>query len=282
MSTDTQFAWMHPQYIWLDDELAAAEDAPELHFSARQQSGVFDDLRCYDTHRGPAIFRLQDYVERFLHTLHAMGVPGLGYDAAKLRAAICSTVQANGFVDCTIRPQVVYRSPLGQELQGQELHSYQPTISIAVWRGSDEPDAHVALRVISRMGPEGLALVHVADDGVVFTADHVLLVQDGVIYAAPGGAMLGGMTRDTALTLARDAGYAVIGEQLTPQRLAAADEVLVCNAALEVMGVAEVDGRPLPIGPITRQLQQLYAETVRGQNRFARRWLDYMDVVTVI
>jgi len=124
--------------------------------------------------------------------------------------------------------------------------------------------------------------VHVADDGVVFTADHVLLVQDGVIYAAPGGAMLGGMTRDTALTLARDAGYAVIGEQLTPQRLAAADEVLVCNAALEVMGVAEVDGRPLPIGPITRQLQQLYAETVRGQNRFARRWLDYMDVVTVI
>ncbi|MCA9934315.1 MAG: aminotransferase class IV [Ardenticatenaceae bacterium] len=274
----TEFTWMHPQYIWLDDELAAAEDAPEALFAAKQQSGVFDDLRCYDTHRGPAVFRLQDYVERFLHTVQAMGIPDLGYDAHKLRAAICSTVQANGLVDCTIRPQVVYLNP-----PGQELDRYQATISIAVWRCGDEPQTPSPSGLAVRTSRSTDELILAAEEeGVLFTADHILLVQDGVIYAAPGGAMLGGLTRDTVLTLAQEAGYTVRGEPLTQAKLAAADEVLVCNTALEVRGVTEVDERPLPIGPITRQLQQLYAETVRGQNRFARRWLDYMDTVTVI
>lgn len=277
MSTDTQFTWLRPQYIWLDDELAAAEDAPEVLLASQSSGGAFEELRCYDTRRGPAIFRLQDYVDRFLHTVQAMGVPDLGFDPEKLRAAICSTVQANGYVDCTIRPQVVYLNPLGEE----EMDSYQPTIGIAAWRCTGEPGESCALRVRSRSGPEGLALVDV-EDGTTFKAEHLLLVREGEIYAAPGATMLGGMTRDTVLTLARDAGYRVIGMPLTPETLAAADEVLVCSASLEVVAVTEVDGKRMESGPVTGHLQQLFAETVHGENSYALRWLDYMDTVTVI
>lgn len=276
MRNETQFTWLRPQYIWLEDELAAAEDAPEILLDPQMPGGVFVELRCYDTSRGPAIFRLHEYVDRFLHTMQAMGVPDLGYDPQKLRTAICSTVQANGYVNCTIRPQVLYLSPLGAE-----VGSYQPTIGIAARRCANLAEPPAALRVITRAGQEGLALLEM-EEGQVFSARQILLVREGTIFAAPGAVMLDGMTRDTVLTLARDAGYQVIGAQLTPAALADADEVLVCSASLEVVGVTEVDGKKVPSGSVTRQLQQLFAETVHGENSYARRWLDYMDTVTVI
>lgn len=267
--------WQRPQYIWLDDELANESEAIPLLNADAPQNALFAELRCYDTGRGPAIFRLRDYVERFLHATRALGLTDLGYDPEKLRAAICNTVQANGYVDCAIRPQLVYRSPMGQSLE-----QYKPTLGIAARRctptAGQEP-----LRVLTRTRQGEMTLVDL-ETGTVFNAGQILLVRDNAIYAVPGGDMLVDMTRETALTLARDAGYPIIGVALTREAIMSADEVLVCSASLEVTAVAEIDGQSMRTGPIARQLQQLYAETVHGQNAYARRWLDYMDTVTVI
>lgn len=267
--------WQHPQYIWLDDELTTESEAAAFFPADAPQNALFAELRCYDTGRGPAIFRLRDYVDRFLHATRALGVPDLGYDPEKLRAAICNTVQANGYVDCAIQPQLVYRSPMGQTLE-----HYKPSLGIAARRCA-KAGAQIVLRVLTRIRQGELTLVDL-EEGSTFTAEQILLVRDGNIYATPGGGMLVGMTRETVLTLARDAGYRVIGAALTQSTIMDAEEVLVCSASLEVTAVAEVDGEPVGPGAVARHLQQLYAETVHGQNGYARRWLDYMDVITVI
>ncbi len=267
--------WQRPQYIWLDDELASESEATTLLNADAPQNAIFAELRCYETGRGPAIFRLRDYVDRFLHATRALGLPDLGYDPEKLRAAICNTVQANGYVDCAIQPQLVYRNPMGQSLE-----QYKPTLGIAARRcattGVQEP-----LRVLTRVQHGETTLVDL-ETGTTFSAGQILLVRDNAIYAAPGGHLLVDMTRETVLTLARDVGYPIIGAALTREAITSAEEVLVCSARLEVTAVAEIDGQSLGPGKVARQLQQLYAETVHGQNAYAWRWLDYMDVVTVI
>jgi len=67
---------MKSDLIWMDGELVPYEQAtihvinPTLHYGP----GVFEGIRCYETPRGPAVFRLSDHLERFLNSIHILGI----------------------------------------------------------------------------------------------------------------------------------------------------------------------------------------------------------------
>ena len=87
------------------------------------------------------------------------------------------------------------------------------------------------------------------------------------------------------MALARDAGYAVAEERISRDQWYVSDEVFVCGTAAELLPVREIDFHPIGAGgtgPITRKLQNLFAETIKGQNRRSAEWLDYMVLEPVI
>jgi branched-chain amino acid aminotransferase len=122
---------MQSKYIWMNGELVDFEKAtvhfltPALHHGI----GVFEGIRCYSTDDGPAVFRLRDHVEHLLSSARVLGFRDLPYSGEEVLAAIKSTVAANGFSECYIRP-LIYLSGGGWNLN---LDAGKADVGIAVW-----------------------------------------------------------------------------------------------------------------------------------------------------
>ncbi len=103
------------------------------------------------------------------------------------------------------------------------------------------------------------------------TGENIFVVHGGVI-ATPTieSNVLPGITRDTIIALARnELGMTVEERPVDRSELYTADEVFLTGTAAHVQGVGTVDHRPVGaggIGPVTKQLQDLYFPIVRGQN----------------
>ena len=114
------------------------------------------------------------------------------------------------------------------------------------------------------IGPiEGIMLTH---DGYVSecTADNIFRIKDRVLYTPPKYlGILAGITRQTIIDLALEAGYEVHEDIFTPFDLYTADEVFLCGTGAEMIPVIKIgsyqigDGTP---GPITTELLGIFRE----------------------
>jgi len=302
------------KYIWMDGELLPYEKAtvhfmtPALHYGL----GVFEGIRCYETSQGPAVFRLRDHLQRLLDSVKIFGILEFGYTLDDLQQAVNQTILANELTSCYIRP-LVYAGSGSFDLN---LDNTRPSIGIAVWDwgtylGEEALEAGVKMLVSSftRLHPNvsmtkakisgnyvnsvlaktmaeraGFNEAIMLDpEGLVAecTGENLFLVRDGLIYTPPRGTILEGVTRDSIITLAEDLGYTVLEEPISRDQLYVADEVFVCGTAAECVAVSEIDYRMIGqgrMGPVTRQLQQAFFETVRGDGARSAEWLDYVTV----
>ena len=91
--------------------------------------------------------------------------------------------------------------------------------------------------------------------------------------------ILTGITRDSIIRLARDAGIEVVERDIPREYLYLCDELLMCGTAAEITPLRSVDGKPVGDGrpgPVTRRLQQLFFGLFDGTTPDTRGWLDYI------
>ena len=303
---------MTVQYIWMQGELVDAASAtvpfltPALHYGA----AVFEGIRCYDTASGPAIFRLDDHMDRLMASALTLGFRDLPYSAADLGDATVEVVRANGFGDCYVRP-LIYLAGGGWNLC---VDAGAPACGIAAWRwdaylGESARQHGVRANVASftRHHPNvGMTKAKISgnyansvlaktesvrlgfDEAIMLdpqgyvaecSGENIFLVRRGVIYTPPSAAILAGITRDSLIRIAADAGLEVREQPVSRDALYAADEVFVCGTAAEVVGLREIDfrriGNGVP-GPVTRELQQQYHAATLGQHPRSAEWLRYV------
>lgn len=281
--------------------------APALHYGL----AVFEGIRCYDTGQGPAVFRLRDHLQRLLDSVRIFGLRQYRYSLDELRQAVHQVVLANEIRSCYIRP-LVY---MGQGPLALDLDSMEASTGIAAWEwgtylGDEALETGVRMMVSSytRLHPNAnmtkakiagnyvnsvlaktLAVRSGFDEAVMLdpeglvsecTGENLFLVRRGTIYTPPRATILEGITRDSLITLAGDMGYAVREEPISRDQLYVADEVFVCGTAAECVAVSEVDHRTVgsgKMGPVTREIQRAFFQTVRGQGRRSAEWLDYVS-----
>jgi branched-chain amino acid aminotransferase len=300
---------MKSDFIWMDGELVPYEEAtihfitPTLHYGP----GVFEGIRCYETSDGPAVFRLRDHLERFLESIHILGVREFPYEVDELREAVQLTIRANGFAECYIRPLMYLKGPLGLNMDASV-----PAVGIATWEwgpylGEEARTQGISMMVASysRLHPnvnmtkskitgnyvnsmlvKTLALRSGFDEAVILdtqgfvsecTGENFLMVRSGTLYTPPLATVLEGITLRTILNLAEDMAIPVKEEMLTRDQLYAADEILICGTAAEIVGARELDFRKIGsggIGPITKKLQETYSSLVHGREPRYESWLD--------
>jgi branched-chain amino acid aminotransferase len=296
----------------MDGKLVNYENAtvhvlnPTMHYG----TGVFEGVRCYETAKGSAVFRLREHMQRFVESIRIVGIDEYPYTVSDLIKAVHLTIRANGFPECYIRPFVFMAGPLTIDLD-----DWQPVTTIAVWEwapilGKDgaEKGARAAVSSFTRHHPNvmmtkakitgnyvnstfaiTLAKRSGFDEAILLdpqgfvaecSGENIFIVRDGVIYTPPRNSILEGITRDTVITLARDEGYQVVEEPISRDQLYIADEVFLSGTAAEVVPVVEIDHRPIrggQHGPITHQMQSLFHETVKGVGLHSAEWLDYVD-----
>ena len=95
--------------IWMDGKLVDWEDATVhiLTHALHYGSGVFEGIRCYETSRGPAVFRLRDHLDRMERSakIFMMDIP---YSCDDLILATHELIKVNGMRSCYVRP-IAYR-----------------------------------------------------------------------------------------------------------------------------------------------------------------------------
>ena len=302
------------QKVWMNGRLVDFADAKIHSFSHvfHYGSAMFEGTRVYDTRNGPAAFRLDDHIERLYHSckVYRMEIP---YTPEEFRDAIFETIRANGFGACYIRP-VVYR---GLGALGVNPFKSPVEVVIAVWHwgqylGEDAVQKGVDVCVSSwnRMAPNTFpamakatgnylnsmlikmeALVNGYTEGIALdnagrisegSGENIFLVYHGRILTPPlAGTILPGITRESVIVLAKDAGYEVVEQQIAREMLYIADEVFFTGTAAEITPVRSVDRIPVGSGtrgPITERLQKDFFSLLEGEAEDRYGWLTPIPV----
>ncbi len=296
------------KYIWIDDSLKPAAQSVVPFLSAGMQFGfsVFEGIRCYATDNGPAVFRMHEHVERLMDSAHIVGFRDLPVTADQVRTAINSTIAANEFPACYIRPMIYLDGGMNLTVEGGT-----PRFVVAVWEwnaflGSEAKERGIRANIASftRLHPNIMMTkakvsgnyvssilakteshragfdeaIMLGPDGYVAecTGENLFLVRNGRIYTTPRAGILEGITRDSLMTLAADLGYTVLEEPISRDQLYIADEVFVCGTAAEVVALREIDFRTIgsgKMGPITKTLQAEFDKLVSGRHARSSHWL---------
>ena len=300
--------------VWMNGRLVDFADAKVHAFSHvfHYGSAMFEGTRVYKTRIGPAAFRLDDHIERLYHSckVYRMEIP---YTAGEFKEAIFDTIRANGFEDCYIRP-VIYR---GLGALGVNPFKSPVDVVIAVWKwgqylGEDAVQNGVDVCVSSwnRMAPNTFpamakatgnylnsmlikmeAIVNGYTEGIALdnagrisegSGENIFLVYKGRLLTPPlAGTILPGITRESVITLASDAGFAVVEQQIAREMLYIADEVFFTGTAAEITPVRSVDRIPVGTGsrgPVTERLQKDFFALLDGEAEDRYGWLTPIPV----
>ncbi len=108
----------------------------------------------------------------------------------------------------------------------------------------------------------------------------MFIVRDGAIFTPPlSASILGGITRDSIITLARELGYQVTEMNLPREALYIADEVFCVGTAAEVTPIRSIDKLKIGSGrrgPVTEALQRAFFQVINGEVPDRHGWLTYV------
>ena len=295
--------------VWMNGRLVDFADAKIHAFSHvfHYGSAMFEGARVYKTKTGPAAFRLDEHIKRMFDSckVYRMEIP---YSKEEFKEAIFDTIRANGFEECYIRP-VVYR---GLGALGVNPFRSPVEVLIAIWKWGQylgeeaiEQGVDVCVSSWNRMAPNTFpamakatgnylnsalikmeAIVNGYTEGIALdnagrvsegSGENLFLVYGGKILTPPlSGTILPGITRDSVLTLARDAGYTVVEQQIARELLYIADEVFFSGTAAEITPIRSVDRITVgngARGPVTEKIQRAFFDLVNGKSEDKHAWL---------
>jgi branched-chain amino acid aminotransferase len=301
--------------IWMDGELIDWADAKVhvLTHTMHYGSGVFEGIRAYATPSGVAVFRLADHIHRLFASAKVFMID-IPFSEDDLVQATREVVRVNGLHQgCYVRPLVylgygemglnplpspvnvaIAAWPWGSYL-GDEGVANGVSVKISSWQRHDPNAVPTAAKGTGMYVNSSLAKVEalkggydeavlLAPDGRVSecTGENLFIVRDGAVVTPPtsDAGALAGITQHSVETIAADMGVTVRHEPLIRTDLYLADEAFLTGTAAEVVPIRAVDDRPVGDGKpgrITREIQQTYFATVRGEVDRYKDWLDHVD-----
>ena len=298
--------------IWMDGRLVDWKDANihVLTHGLHYGSGVFEGIRAYQTDNGPAIFRLEDHIARLFDSAKIFMIE-IPFSQSEIVDAAKAVVTENKLESCYMRPIVF----LGYGEMGLNPLPCPVSVAIAAWPwgaylGDDGTQNGIRLKVSSwqRHAPNALppaakgtgmylnssmakveAVKAGYDEAILMssqgyvsecTGENLFVIKKGEIFTPPTSAgALEGITQSSVIRFAKDLGYEVSVENLLRSDLYTADEIFLCGTAAEVVPVSSVDdrvagdGKP---GPVTKALQSMYFDAVRGRLDAYKDWNTYV------
>jgi branched-chain amino acid aminotransferase len=295
--------------IWMNGELVDWDEARVhvgvhgLHYG----TGVFEGIRCYDTPKGPAVFRLTDHMQRLHYSARLIGME-LPYSVEELRTATNELLTANALRECYVRPIAFYGfGQLGVAVRDNPVDTAIMAWPWGTYLGEEALTKGIRTKISSwqRVPPNVIPHASKAtgvylnsmlavteaqragyDEAILLTpegtvadgpGETIFVVRDGKLYTPDlSTGILHGITRDSIIQIAQDLGYTVLEKTLIRSDLYLADEVFMCGTAAEVTPVRSVDDHELGVGELTLELQKAYLGTVKGETD---RWAQWRELV---
>ena len=304
------------KHIWFNGKLVPWESATVhvLAHALHYGSSVFEGVRCYATPKGPAIFRLREHTRRLFDSAKVYRIT-IPFTQDQLNAACREVISANdlskgayirpvafrGYGEIGVAPKIeppievaVAAWEWGKYL-GHESEAEGVDVCISSWQrvapntlpamakaGGNYLSSQLISLEAKRLGfAEGIGL---AVDGTVSegAGENLFVVKDGALLTPSlAHSVLGGITRDTVMQLARKQGLEVRECSIPRELLYLADELFFTGTAAEVTPIRSVDRIPVGAGrrgPVTERIQKAFFGLFNGSTQDESGWLDYVDM----
>ncbi|MEW6066979.1 MAG: branched-chain amino acid transaminase [Nitrospirota bacterium] len=294
--------------IWMDGKFVKWDKANVhiLTHTLQYGLGVFEGIRCYETDKGPAIFKLNEHVDRLFSSAHIFLID-IPYSKKEIREAIIKTIKINRIKECYIRP-LVY---IGYGAMGLYPKGNPINVAIAVWpwgsylgeKGLKEGirvktssfirnhvnanmarskvcgyyvNSQLAKKEAISCGYEEALLLDTEGYVSEGSGENIFIARNGILKTTPLTSILEGITRDSIMQMANNEGIRVVEERFTRDEVYIADEAFFTGTAAEITPIRELDNRSIgkgKPGDITKKLQTLFFDIVRGKNKKYESWL---------
>jgi branched-chain amino acid aminotransferase len=289
------------EWIWFDGKLVPFADAKVhvLSHTLHYGLGAFEGIRAYKQPGGRAgVWRLHEHLDRLLDSMRMMTLP-LPWTRDQLQQACLEVLEANHFQEAYVRPLAF----LGMGAMGLGARNNPVHVIVAAWQwgaymGEEGLDNGVRLRTSSFIRNHPNAAMSRAkvvghyvnsimaryeanadgfDEALMLdnhgfvaegTGENLFAIKNGIVKTPSVTNILPGITRRSVIEILAHEGIPVREEMFGRDAFYVADEAFMCGTAAEITPIAEVDRRPIGDnrpGPITKLVQRIYADGVRGK-----------------
>lgn len=287
--------------IWFNGKIIDYKDAKIsiLTHSLHYGSSVFEGIRAYETQNGPAIFRLDEHVDRLIYSAKElfMDIP---YSKEEIINAIKEVITINNLNSAYIRPIVFY----GDESMGLNPINNEVHIAIIAWEWGKylADDVKVKFSSIKRISEltttvdakigghyvnsifatleakrlgydEALLLDHnnyIAEG----PGENIFFVKNNILTTPILGKILKGITRDSIIKIAKSLGYEVIERNILPQEINSFDGAFFTGTAAEITPISEISGTSFDV-ETAKDIRDKFFETIHAGNDEFQEWLTF-------
>jgi branched-chain amino acid aminotransferase len=300
--------------IWMDGNLVEWSDARihVLTHTLHYGTGVFEGVRAYETSKGPAIFRLEDHTNRLFESAELIGMK-IPFQASVLNDAQSEVVALNELNNAYIRPMCFYGSEgMGLRADNLKVHAIVAAWDWGSYLGDDKILNGIKVKVTDFPKRCDKSMIHKAkatgnylysmlalkdalnsgfDEALILDIDNnvnegsgenFFMIIDNTFYTPRDRTVLNGITRQTIMEIASDLNYKVEEKDISVEDVKSCDEAFFTGTAAEVTPIIQVDdkkinnGRP---GKITKQIQTIYFDLIRGKIEKYNNWLTHVKNV---
>jgi branched-chain amino acid aminotransferase len=297
--------------IWMDGKFIDWDSANvhilthTLHYGL----GVFEGIRCYETPKGPAVFRLDCHIRRLFDSAKIFMLT-INHSQDEIKDAVIETIKVNGLRECYIRPLVF----IGDGAMGLLSKNNPVRVAIATWPWGSylgeegltkgirvKVSSFIRGHVNSNMARGKVCGYYVNsqlakteavscgyDEALLLdtegyvsegSGENIFIVRNSILKTTPLTSILDGITRDSVITLAKSHGIEVSQERFTRDEVYVSDEAFFTGTAAEVTPIRELDERVIGKGTpgiITQKIQSGFFRIVKGENSNYDKWLTYI------
>jgi branched-chain amino acid aminotransferase len=295
------------EFIWFDGKFVKWEEAtiPVMSHGLHYGTSVFEGIRAYFAKNNLYIFRLKEHMER-LHRSARVYSFALNYSAKELcDATIDLLKRINIKESCYIRPltfvglhgidlnitrdspthTVIIIFPFAKYFKGEGIKA-----CISSWRRIDDtstpPMAKAAGNYLNSILATQESRHNGYDESILLdkegnvseaAGENIFIVRNKKIYTPfTACSVLEGITRDSAVTIARNMGYDWAERPIVRTELYMADEVFLTGTAAEIIPITNIDGLQIGDGregPVTRSIREMYTKIVSAEIKDYLGWL---------
>jgi len=296
------------KFIWLNGKFVRWEKAMVhvLSHTLHYGSGAFEGIKCYNTNKGTAIFRLNAHITRLFDSFSIFNIK-IKNTIKEIVKATIEIIKKNKLKEGYIRPIIFF----GYGVMGlHNIHKCKVNIAIACWpwpaylggkaikvkvsnyirlhKDSVKADKKITGYYINsilasldakRSGYDEALLLDFKGNIAEGPGENFFIVKDNIIKTPRiKGQILPGITRDSIIKIATDLGYKVIEKEISLNEVLKADEAFFTGTAAEITPIESINNKKIGTGKleITGVLRKNYLDIVHGKNKKYENWLTYV------
>jgi len=297
--TKTKYIWFNGKFVkWEKAKIHILTHA--LHYG----SAVFEGIRCYQTPKGPAIFRLKEHIERLFNSAKCLEMK-IPFSKEELQRVTIKLIKLNKVKECYIRPIVFYGyGKMGLNPKGAKVNC---AIILWPWGKYLKEKVKVKISKFIRLHPKSVissakvcgyyvnsifatleAQKSKFDEALLldykgFVAEgpgeNIFIVKNKKLFTSKLESILPGITRDSIIKIARNEKIPVIEKDISVKELKNCDEAFFTGTAAEITPIVQIDDKIInqgKVGEMTKFLQEKFYKIVRAQDKNYKNWLTFV------